>query len=127
MKPLFLIVNSMLSEISVERAAKEMGVSGSHAYKFCQDTQESGQTIPVEHLFKLIRLAASEDTNKRLQQILDELLAYFAAPARRKVVHEGAILDLEEALKILKNGSTKEEKERVAHCPECFAPMRVEG
>ena len=127
MKPLYLMINEIVTTLGAEKVAGRLGVSPSCVYRFGQPPEASGKDIPVKHLFNLIAQAASEETNKRLQQILDELLAFFAAPARRKVVREGAILELEEALKILKNGSTKEEKERVVHCPECFASMRVEG
>jgi len=119
------MINGMISELGAEKISKEFGVSLPAVYKYGEDPDQSGKDIPVKHLFSLIALAADEKSNQTLQAILDELLNYFANPARRRVVREEGIRELELALSALKHANGK--SPQIERCPDCFGPMRLEG
>lgn len=132
-KPLFLRVQNLLTELGggelkdgVRRAAPALGVSEAMVYKYAQDPAISGCDIPVKHLTKLLARAAIDCT--RDQSPIDQIISFFAMPARRRIVRESALDDLLEVVAVVRGERDGPVKRSVAAgCPECGDQLMISG
>jgi len=127
-KPLHLRVQNLIVELGIERVARELCVSEGRAYKYGQDPKISGSDIPVRHLRKVIALASADASRERLQTPVDDLVAYFAEPARRRLVRVSDLDDLQCVVGRLQ-GMTGGALKRLTPiaCPDCGDELRVSG
>jgi len=125
MRPIFLVINSMVFELGMDRVAGSFGVSGAMVYKYGEDPDESGKDIPLRHLIKLLELSGLAPHNYKLQNDLDELLSHFAIPAKRRIIREDGILDLETAVHALKGLTNGRRYEGSSLCPTCGNPLTI--
>lgn len=123
MRPFYLIINSMLSELGVDRVAKELGVSTAMAYKYGQDPDESGKEIPTKHLISLLTLGGDTIHIDSLQTDIDDALSYFTRPVRRKVVTDALLNDLDRLVGVLREGGQWKPKSVTVTCPQCTNEM----
>jgi len=132
-KPLYLRVQNLLSELGggelkegIRRAAPALGVSEAMVYKYAQNPDVSGCDIPVKHLTKLLALAVSDGA--RDQNPIDEVISFFAMPARRRIVRESALDDLLEVVAVVRGERDGPVKRSVATgCPECGDQLMISG
>lgn len=125
MRPMFLVIQDATRELGgAEKLAAQLGVSPGHVYKYGEDPNESGKDIPVRHLITIVALTANASTKPVLQELCNELLAHFTAPARRRVVSDQAIEDLEYAVKALRD-DTSRPVQSITACPECRGKLRL--
>ena len=126
MRTRYLIAADMIEQLGgPEKVGSLLGVEEGTVRKYAEDPERSGRDIPVNKLLRLISLAAAQETNEALQNILDELLAHFAAPAKRKIVRDCALLEVEEALFHLKNGKSYDSV--IQRCDKCSGPLKIKG
>lgn len=85
-KPLHLRVQNLIGELGVKRVAQLLCVSEGRVYKYGQDPDVSGADIPLKHLCRLLGEAAGDATHDRQQELVTEIIQFFAVPARRRVV-----------------------------------------
>lgn len=120
MRPRFLIYSDTFDELGgVRLVSRILGVEEGTVRKYEEDPARSGREMPVPGVIDVLA-ALSARQAERSQALVDEILCHFAAPARRKVVREGAI---EEAFQILNNGNGH----RSPRCPGCGATLKQSG
>jgi hypothetical protein len=119
-KPLHLRVHNLIQELGAPRVARELNVSEGRVYKYGEDPEESGADIPVRQLRKLFELASADVSRERVQTPVDELVGYFAEPARRRLVRAADLDDLQYVVGKLQ-GVTGGPLKRLAviACPDC--------
>lgn len=134
-KPLYLRVRNLIAEFGAGRAAREMGVSEGRVYKFGQLPEcegGSGADIPVKHLYRLLAAASMDTTRPRLQDCVDDIVDYLAAPAGRRLVRVSDLRDLQMIVGVLQGeGGGVVKRLAVTSCPDCgdqlFRVSEIEG
>lgn len=127
-KPLHLRVQNLIGELGVRRVAQVLGVSEGRVYKYGQDPDVSGADIPLKHLCRLLAEAAADTTQERQQELVTEIIQFFAVPARRRVIRMSDLDELAELVGMLRGecrGPVK--RPAVVSCPECGDQLRVSG
>jgi len=125
MKPLFLCINTINSEIGAERVAAHLDVSTSRVYKYGQDSENgSGENIPVQQLYKLLDL--TNDAGKEaVRQAAIEIVRSFAERCGVKVFDAQIIDEFEQLVHALKNGNGRKPQEVASFCDGCGEAVQL--
>ena len=131
-KPLHLRVQNLIGELGVRRVAQLLGVSEGRVYKYGQDPDVSGADIPLKHLCRLLAAAAADSTQERQQELVTEIIQYFAVPARRRGVRLSDLDGLREFVGVLRGECSGPVKRAAAtSCPDCgdqlFRVSEIQG
>ncbi len=124
MRPLYLIVANMISELGgAEKMGPMLGVTANQAHKYGEDPERSGKPIPLERFIDLLGMSGNQTHNNELQVYINEALEHFTAPAHRKIVTDALLTDLDHFLDALKSGGQWKPKSVTVACPQCTNEM----
>lgn len=125
MRPLYLVIQDINSELGVARVARALGLSEGAVYKAGQDPDGSGKPFSLERLGQLICFIDA-DVSPAAQRLLDELLSHIV-PQSRLVIHRDAVGRLSAEVKALMTGGRAEyaAQETLLICNDCGDPLQV--